>query len=427
MHGVPGPRRLAAGDLVKLDVTARLDGYIADAAVTVPVGEVSAEHQALCDAAHAAFVKALPHVRPGRRVSDVGRVIDAEVRGRGFAVVREVAGHGVGRTIHEPPDVLNYFNPHQRDRFEDGQVVAIEPIITMSQTRLVEDPDGWTLRTKNGVFAAHYEHTVLVTAAGAELRATHACSTAALTPSCDGASTGVAADADDDRRDRVDVRRRGPEVHDARAQRVAAADDGVRDEQLAAALQPIEQLAVDRVEARVDGRIADRRGELGRHVAERRDAERLREQLELRRAPHGVGQRPRQAHVVADHRAIAAGADLAQRQPHLQRAEAARVLRPVVDVVRDALVEVVVRRMVGERGAQVLGVADQRAAGLERRVEPLVRIDGDRIGEADAGEIGRRVLGRGGEPAVGAVDVEPDAVLAADRRRSPAADRPRRC
>ena len=162
MHGVPGPRRLAAGDLVKLDVTARLDGYIADAAVTVPVGEVSAEHQALCDAAHAAFVKALPHVRPGHRVSDVGRVIDAEVRGRGFAVVREVAGHGVGRTIHEPPDVLNYFNPHQRDRFEDGQVVAIEPIITMSQTRLVEDPDGWTLRTKNGVFAAHYEHTVLV-------------------------------------------------------------------------------------------------------------------------------------------------------------------------------------------------------------------------------------------------------------------------
>jgi methionyl aminopeptidase len=169
VHGVPGPRRLAAGDLVKLDVTARLDGYIADAAVTVPVGVVDARHQSLCDAAHAAFERALPHVRPGRRVSDVGRIIDAEVRGRGFAVVREVAGHGVGRTIHEPPDVLNYFNPHQRDRFEDGQVVAIEPIITMSQTRLVEDPDGWTLRTKNGVFAAHYEHTVVVTAGGAQL------------------------------------------------------------------------------------------------------------------------------------------------------------------------------------------------------------------------------------------------------------------
>lgn len=169
VHGVPGPRRLAAGDLVKLDVTARLDGYIADAAVTVPVGEVAPEHRALCEAAEAAFRKAMPMVRPGQRVADIGRIIDAEVRGRGFAVVREVAGHGVGRTIHEPPDVLNYFNPHQRDRFEDGQVVAIEPIITLSQTRLVEDPDGWTLRTKNGVFAAHYEHTVLVTAGGPQL------------------------------------------------------------------------------------------------------------------------------------------------------------------------------------------------------------------------------------------------------------------
>ncbi len=166
VHGVPGPRRLADGDLVKLDVTARLDGYIADAAVTVPVGAVAADHKALCDAARRG-VRPRPAATCGRaeRVSDVGRVIDAEVRGRGFAVVREVAGHGVGRTIHEPPDVLNYFNPHQRDRFEDGQVVAIEPIITMSQTRLVEDADGWTLRTKNGVFAAHYEHTVLVTAA----------------------------------------------------------------------------------------------------------------------------------------------------------------------------------------------------------------------------------------------------------------------
>jgi methionyl aminopeptidase len=169
VHGIPGPRRLVEGDLVKLDVTARLDGYIADAAVTVPVGRIAAGHKALCDAARAAFVRAISYVRPGQKVSDVGRVIDAEVRGRGFAVVREVAGHGVGRTIHEPPDVLNYFNPHQRDRFEEGQVVAIEPIITMSQTRLVEDPDGWTLRTKNGVFAAHYEHTVLVRADGAQL------------------------------------------------------------------------------------------------------------------------------------------------------------------------------------------------------------------------------------------------------------------
>ena len=163
VHGVPGPARSAAGDLVKLDVTARLDGYIADTAVTVPVGEVSAGTRRCASRARGlrsgpAAVAARP-AGLGRRPRDRRGGARPRLRGR-----REVAGHGVGRTIHEPPDVLNYFDPHQRERFEDGQVVAIEPIITMSQTRLVEDPDGWTLRTKNGVFAAHYEHTVLVTA-----------------------------------------------------------------------------------------------------------------------------------------------------------------------------------------------------------------------------------------------------------------------
>jgi methionyl aminopeptidase len=169
VHGVPGPRRIAAGDLVKLDVTAELDGFMADAAITVAVEPVTKEHLALRDAARIAFARALAGARVGARVADVGRLIEAEVRARGFSVVREVAGHGIGRTIHEPPDVLNYFNPHQKDRFEEGQVVAIEPIIAMSATRIVEDPDGWTLRTKNGTFAAHYEHTVLITADGPQL------------------------------------------------------------------------------------------------------------------------------------------------------------------------------------------------------------------------------------------------------------------
>jgi methionyl aminopeptidase len=169
VHGVPGPRRIAAGDLVKLDVTAELEGFMADAAITVAVDPVAAEHRALRDAARTAFDRALGGARVGGRVAEVGRIIEAEVRARGFSVVREVAGHGIGRTIHEPPDVLNYFNPHQKDRFEEGQVVAIEPIIAMSATRIVEDADGWTLRTKNGAFAAHYEHTVLITADGPQL------------------------------------------------------------------------------------------------------------------------------------------------------------------------------------------------------------------------------------------------------------------
>jgi methionyl aminopeptidase len=166
VHGVPGARRVADGDLVKLDVTARLDGFIADAAVTVPVGAVTGAARALCDAARHAFDRAMDVAWPSKRVAELGRVIDGEIRARGFSVLREVAGHGVGRTIHEPPDVLNYFNPHQRDRLVEGMVVAVEPIIAARPARVVEGKDGWTLRTHNGALAAHYEHTVLITKDG---------------------------------------------------------------------------------------------------------------------------------------------------------------------------------------------------------------------------------------------------------------------
>ncbi len=169
VHGVPGSRVLARGDLVKIDVTAKLDGFIADAALTVAIPPVQPSHQALCDAARAAFERAMALATVGGRVAELGRVIDAEVRAHGFSVLREVAGHGIGRTIHEPPDVLNYFEPRQRDLFEEGHVVAVEPIIAMSPARVVETSDGWTLRTSNGSMAAHYEHTVLITKAGPRL------------------------------------------------------------------------------------------------------------------------------------------------------------------------------------------------------------------------------------------------------------------
>ncbi len=169
VHGVPGERRVAAGDLVKLDVTARLDGFIADAALTVPVEPVDETARSLCNAAREAFERAMQVAQPGTRVSELGRIIDGEVRARGFSVLREVAGHGVGRTIHEPPDVLNYFNPHQRDRLADGMVVAVEPIIAARPARVVEQKDGWTLRTHNGALAAHYEHTVMITQDGPRL------------------------------------------------------------------------------------------------------------------------------------------------------------------------------------------------------------------------------------------------------------------
>ena len=167
VHGVPGARKLQPADVVKIDVTAELGGFVADAAETVLVPPVSPAAAALAACARSAFARGLAAISPGTRLRDVGRVIQREVEGRGFAVVRELSGHGVGRTIHEPPDVLNYFHPLHTGNFEDGMVVALEPIIAASDTRVQEDADGWTIRTRNRALAAHHEHTIVVAHGGA--------------------------------------------------------------------------------------------------------------------------------------------------------------------------------------------------------------------------------------------------------------------
>lgn len=163
VHGIPGPRRLRPGDLVKLDVTAELDGYIADAAVTVPLAPVAAVQRRLCASAETAFRKALKAARAGRPVSDIGRVVEAEVRRNGFSVIRELHGHGVGRAIHEAPSVANFCDRSERSRLTEGLVITIEPIIAMGSGRAVMEPDGWTVRTADGSLSAHYEHTLMVT------------------------------------------------------------------------------------------------------------------------------------------------------------------------------------------------------------------------------------------------------------------------
>lgn len=163
VHGVPDARRLRDGDLLKLDVTAELDGYVADAAVTHIVGRGSDVATRLRDCAREAFETAMEAVRAGRLVSGIGGVVDAEVRRRGFRVIRELTGHGVGRALHEEPSVPNYFDPHQTDRLTEGLVIAVEPIIAERQARAITADDGWTIRTHNGALAAHYEHTVVVT------------------------------------------------------------------------------------------------------------------------------------------------------------------------------------------------------------------------------------------------------------------------
>ena len=164
VHGVPGPRRLREGDVVKIDVTAELGGYIADAAVTLVLPPATQRAFDLRDCASAAFDCALSAVRAGGRLSAIGRAVEREVGRRGFSVVRELGGHGVGRAVHEKPSVLNFYCPEVRETLAEGLVLAVEPIISEKPARILEETDGWTLRTSNRCLAAHYEHTVVVTA-----------------------------------------------------------------------------------------------------------------------------------------------------------------------------------------------------------------------------------------------------------------------
>lgn len=163
VHGIPGPRRLAAGDLVKLDVTVEKDGYIADAARSVIVESGSDLATRLVACARDAFAAALAVARAGTKVNAIGRAVETTVRARGFTVVRGLTGHGVGRAIHEAPSVPNDYDPWQRDVLTDGLVLTIEPIISAGSARIRQDRDGWTTRTTDGSWAAHYEHTLVIT------------------------------------------------------------------------------------------------------------------------------------------------------------------------------------------------------------------------------------------------------------------------
>ena len=163
VHGVPGARALRAGDLVKLDVTVEKDGYIADAARSVVVGTGTPRARALVACAEAAFKAGAAAARAGARVNHIGRAVERVVRGAGFMVVDGLTGHGVGRTIHEPPQVPNVYDRWQRDVLTPGLVITIEPLICDGSGRAVTDSDGWTIRTRDGSLAAHHEHTLVVT------------------------------------------------------------------------------------------------------------------------------------------------------------------------------------------------------------------------------------------------------------------------
>ena len=163
IHGIPGGRAVEPGDLVKLDLVAEKDGFYADAAVTVMVGAVSERAAALVRCAESSFRLAARNARAGNRVSDIGRAVERETTRCGFRVLRELCGHGVGRTIHEPPTVPNHYDPRFRARLTEGLVITIEPIICAGSGRSQLQPDRWTVRTADRSLAAHYEHTLVIT------------------------------------------------------------------------------------------------------------------------------------------------------------------------------------------------------------------------------------------------------------------------
>ena len=169
IHGIGGRRVLRLGDLVKLDVGVRFGGYVGDVAMTVACGGCSAEGQRLMEVTRQALRDAIARVSAGATTRDIGRAVQQAIESAGFGIVREFCGHGVGRGVHEEPQVANYDDPGQSVRLRSGVTIAIEPMVTMGKGAVKILNDGWTVVTQDGSLSAHFEHTVLVKDGGAEI------------------------------------------------------------------------------------------------------------------------------------------------------------------------------------------------------------------------------------------------------------------
>jgi methionyl aminopeptidase len=163
VHGIGGSRRIQYGDIVKLDIGVVLDGFVGDTAATIPVGVVSGDVQRLLTVTEEALYKGIEKARDGRRLSELCAVIQDEIEANGFSVVREFVGHGVGRNLHEEPQIPNYRNPGATIKLKAGMTLAIEPMVNMGKAVVKVLDDDWTVVTADNSPSAHFEHTVLVT------------------------------------------------------------------------------------------------------------------------------------------------------------------------------------------------------------------------------------------------------------------------
>ena len=162
VHGIPGKYRVAEGDLLSLDVGVTLDGYVADSAVTLGMGAVEPEAQRLMDVTAESLEAGLAECREGRRLGDISHAVQEVVEAAGFSVVRSLVGHGVGKEMHEDPQIPNYGDPGRGPRLEEGMVFAIEPMVDAGAYDVVVADDGWAIHTADGSLSAHFEHTVAV-------------------------------------------------------------------------------------------------------------------------------------------------------------------------------------------------------------------------------------------------------------------------
>jgi methionyl aminopeptidase len=160
VHGIPGPRRLKAGDLVSLDFGVRYDGYYGDAAITVPVGDVPPRARTLMEVTEKSLYAGIAMVKVGNRLSDISHAVQGVVERAGFGVIRDFVGHGIGRSLHEDPQIPNFGPPGRGPKLQAGMTLAIEPMTSMGSWQVRILSDGWTAVTQDGSYAAHFEHSV---------------------------------------------------------------------------------------------------------------------------------------------------------------------------------------------------------------------------------------------------------------------------
>lgn len=167
IHGIPGKQALHEGDIVSLDVCATYQGFVGDTTITVPCGRISPEAQRLLDVTRESLRLGIEAAQPGKRIGDVSHAVQTYVEQNGFSVVRDFTGHGIGREMHESPEVPNFGQPGRHERLIPGMTFCIEPMVNQKGYEVTIDKrDGWTVRTRDGGLAAHFEHTIAITEHG---------------------------------------------------------------------------------------------------------------------------------------------------------------------------------------------------------------------------------------------------------------------